>query len=206
MPPCSQEGLIFLFDKPFTTIQVNFMISQKVFFIIVVSFVLSDLALAQWPPPKAPVIPQADGYVLIPNAAIRPETNHVYKAIFEATQFPTNSTELLPALNNAGSELNALGVEGVPKRNRKFAIVFHGSAIDGILDNIHYKAKFGVSNPNLKVLSELKSEGVELYVCGQNLALAKIDPKTLTPAVTVASDALIVLMKYQNDGYALLSD
>ena len=181
------------------------MIRQRLPVFIVLSLLAADVALAQWPAPKAPVIPEADGYVIIPNAAIRPEANHVYKAIFEATQFPTNSTDLLPALNNAGSELNALSVEGVPKQNRKFAIVFHGSAIKGILDDMHYKSKYGVSNPNLKVISELKSEGVELFVCGQNLAFAKIDPSTLIPDVTVASDALIVLMTYQNAGYALLS-
>jgi len=181
------------------------MIRHTVLGLVVLSVLLSDSVFAQWPAPKAPLIPEADGYVLIPQAAMRPGKKHVYKAIFEATLFPANSTELLPALNNAGSELNALSVEGVPHRNRKFAIVFHGSAIDGILDEMHYKAKFGVSNPNLQVLSELKHEGVELFVCGQNLALAKIDPTSLSSDVTVASDALIVLMEYQNAGYALLS-
>jgi intracellular sulfur oxidation DsrE/DsrF family protein len=51
----------------------------------------------------------------------------------------------------------------------------------------------------------MKKAGVELFVCGQNLAFAKIDPRSLTTDVTVASDALLVLMKYQNEGYALLS-
>lgn len=46
---------------------------------------------------------------------------------------------------------------------------------------------------------------MRLLVCGQNLAFAKIDPAALTPDVQVASDALIVLMTYQNKGYALLS-
>jgi len=45
-----------------------------------------------------------------------------------------------------------------------------------------------------------------LFVCGQNLAFAQVDPKILTPSVSVASDASIVLMTYQNRGYALLCD
>ena len=45
----------------------------------------------------------------------------------------------------------------------------------------------------------------DLYVCEQYLAGEKIDPKTLVPDVTVAADALLVLMQYQNKGYALLS-
>ena len=105
----------------------------------------------------------------------------------------------------AGSELNALAVCGIPLTTAKFIIVFHGSAMNGILDDAHYKEKFGVLNPNLKILSELKKAGVKLFVCGQNLLAENIDPKIISPDVLVASDALIVLMTYQNDGYALMS-
>jgi intracellular sulfur oxidation DsrE/DsrF family protein len=105
----------------------------------------------------------------------------------------------------AGGALNAFAATGVPLSNAKFAVVFHGPAIDGILDDAHYKAKHGVANPNLKVLSELKKAGVEVFVCGQNLVRENIDPKIISPDVTVASAAQIVLMTYQNDGYALLS-
>ena len=160
---------------------------------------------AQWPTPVATVIPEADGYVVIPNVAKAPNQKRVYRAIFDATQGADAPTQLLPALNMAGSELNALGATGVPLRNAQFVVVFHGAALDGILDDAHYKAKFGASNPNLKVLIEMKKAGVELFVCGQNLSFAKVDPATISPAVTVASDALLVSMQYQNEGYALMS-
>jgi intracellular sulfur oxidation DsrE/DsrF family protein len=104
----------------------------------------------------------------------------------------------------AGAELNAFGASGVPLRNARFAVVFHGPAMDGILDDAHYRAKFGLANPNLKVLAELKKARVELFVRGQSLAHENIRPSTISPDVTVASAALIVLMTYQNDGYALL--
>ena len=162
-------------------------------------------ARAEWGTPKAPAIPQADGYVVIPGAAVTPEKTRVYRAVYDATLKADKADQILPALNMAGSELNALEVAGVPAKNAKFVVVFHGAAIDGILDDTHYKAKFGVSNPNLAVLEAFARRGVRLYVCGQNLVLDHVDPKTLTPTVSVASDALIVLMTYQNDGYALLS-
>jgi len=136
---------------------------------------------------------------------VPPDKTRVYKAIFDATRAADKPAELLPALSMAGSELNAFGVAGVPLQNTKFAIVFHGPAINGILDEAHYREKFGVSNPNLKVLSQLKKCGTEMFVCGQNLAADKIDPKTLSTDVEIASDALIVLMTYQNNGYSLLS-
>ncbi len=94
----------------------------------------------------------------------------------------------------AGSELNALAAVNAPLGNAKFTIVFHGPAVDGILDDQHYKAKFGTTNPNLKPIAEMKKRGVEFFVCGQYLAAEKIDPKTLTPDVQLVADALLVLM------------
>ena len=173
--------------------------------LMLMTFLAALEVSAQWGKPVAPVIPEADGYVSIPNAAVPPDKKRTYRAIYDATRFPKEPSQLLPALNMAGSELNAFGAGGVPPRNIKFAVVFHGAAINGILDDAHYKAKFGLANPNLKVLAELKKAGVEIFVCGQNLISENIDPTIISPDVTVASDALIVLMAYQNDGYALMS-
>lgn len=159
----------------------------------------------RWPAPQAPAIPSADGFVVIPNAAVPPAPARTYRAIYNATQGSAKPDQLLPAVNMAGSELNAMKVAGVPAKNVKFVLVFHDVAMDGILDDKHYRARFGVANPNLPVLAAMRKAGVELFVCGQNVAFAGIDPATLTPDVRVASDALIVLMQYQNDGYALLS-
>ncbi len=165
----------------------------------------STCAVAQWAAPQADVVPEADGYVAIPNAAVVPGKSEIYRAIFDATRAPAKPTDLVPALNMAGSELNLLAAVGVPPKNWKFAVVFHGRALAGLLDEAHYRARFGVANPNLRVLANLRKLGVELFVCGQNLASENVDPKTISPDVQVAADALIVLMTYQSRGYALLS-
>jgi intracellular sulfur oxidation DsrE/DsrF family protein len=154
---------------------------------------------------SSPVIAQADGFIIIPNAKVPPDKNRIYHAIYDATKASKDSAQIVPALNMAGSELNALAVSKIPLSHAKFVVVFHGPAINGILNNEQYKKKFGTDNPNLKVLSDLKKTGVQLFVCGQNLLAENIDPKTISPDVAVASDALIVLMAYQNDGYALMS-
>lgn len=154
---------------------------------------------------SSPVIKEADGFIVLKDAKVQPDKRRVYKAIYDATKSSKDSSQILPALNMAGSELNALGVCDIPLTNAKFVIVFHGAAIDGILDNQHYIKKHGINNPNLNVLTELKKAGVQLFVCGQNLVAENIDPKIISKDVTVASDALIVLMSYQNDGFALMS-
>ena len=175
------------------------------FTLLVVVAPAASKAVAQWGAPAAAAIPEARGYVSIRDAAITPDKKRTYRAIYNATRAPTEPSRLVPALDMAGAALNAFAATGVPLRNARFAVVFHGPAIDGILGDAHYKAKHGVMNPNLKVLSGLRKGGVEVFVCGQNLVRENIDPKTISPDVTVASAAQIVLMTYQNDGYALLS-
>jgi len=57
----------------------------------------------------------------------------------------------------------------------------------------------------LKVAGRAKKIRSQIICCGQNLLAENIDSKIISPDVMVASDALIVLMTYQNDGYALMS-
>lgn len=161
-------------------------------------------AAQNWPEPKAPAIPQADGYVVIPNVAVAPDSKMTYRIIFDSTRFASSPDKLVPAVNAAGGVLNDVVVGNVPQAQQKFAIVFHGAALDGILDDAHYRQKYGTANPNLPALAEMKKRGVELFVCGQHLAGDHIDPKILTPLVTVASDAYLVMIVYQNRGYAAM--
>ena len=161
-------------------------------------------AAQSWAKPEAPAIPQADGYVVIPRAAVPPDKKTIYRSIFDATRKAGKPDAILPAVNAIGGVLNDLSVGKVPRTNQHFAVVFHGPAVDGILDDAHYRAKYGTANPNLPVLSALKKGGVELLVCGQHLAAENIDPKTLSSDVTIASDAYLVLINYQNRGYALM--
>src|SRR5262249_13856090 len=143
-------------------------------------------AAVVWGTPKSPAVAQADGYVVIPGAQIPPDPARIYRAVFDANRGADDPKALLPALNMAGSELNALAVAGARPDHAQFVVVFHGAAIDGILDEAHYKARHGTSNPNLPVLSKMKSLGVRLFVCGQNLAAERIDPATLSRDVAVA--------------------
>lgn len=162
-------------------------------------------AFPQWDAPVAGVIPEAQGYVFIPNAAVRPDKARTYRAIFDTTRTARDASEVLPGLNMAGAELNAFAANNIPLRNAKFVVIVHGAAVDGLLDEAHYRAKYKAPNPNLKLIADLKKAGVELYVCGQTLARERIAPNTIAPDVRIASAAAIVLMTYQNDGYALLT-
>src|SRR6266550_62122 len=73
-----------------------------------------NVAAAQWGQPQSPAVPEADGNVEIPNAALAPRKESTYRAIFDATRAADKPGQLLPALNMAGSELNALAAVAVP--------------------------------------------------------------------------------------------
>ncbi|MFL6374551.1 MAG: DsrE family protein [Pyrinomonadaceae bacterium] len=171
-----------------------------------ITCMLTIAASAQkWPEAKAPAFAEADPYVAIPGAALSPNSTSVYSGIFDATKLPSDRKTILPALNAVGGLMNDFAVGGTPDGNVHFVIVFHGAATDGILDNSHYKQMYGVDNPNLPVLAKMRKMGIELYVCGQFLAASKIDPATISKDVTVAADAYLVLIGYQNKGYGLMS-
>src|SRR5205823_12975264 len=108
-------------------------------FIILISTI--TLTAAQWPPPKAPAVSGADGYVEIPDAALAPTKTSNYRALLDATRPVERPTELLPAVNMAGSEVSALAAASVPVTSAMFAVAFHGPAVDGIFDEEHYNAK-----------------------------------------------------------------
>lgn len=166
----------------------------------------ASAAAADYPAPQSPAIPDGTGYVEIPGAQVAINPAHAYKTIIDGQSAATKPTELLPALNRASLLLNALAVAHVAKANRKIVIVFHGPAVDGLLKNDGYHAKFGVDNPNLKVVREISDAGAVLYVCGQYMAGRGLGIEQLTAQVKLATAASLVLITYQNDGYAVLPD
>jgi intracellular sulfur oxidation DsrE/DsrF family protein len=161
---------------------------------------------ADYPAAQSPAIADGTGYVEIPGARVAIDPAHTYKTIIDGQSAAAKPTELLPALKRASLLLNALTVGHVGKARQKLVIVFHGTAVDGLLRNDGYHKKFGVDNPNLKVVKELADAGTILYVCGQHMAGLKLGIEELAPEIKLATAASLVLVTYQNDGYAVLPD
>lgn len=153
-----------------------------------------------------PVIKDAGGYWALPKAAVQPDKSQEHKAIFAATRAADSPKDLLPALEDAAALVNGLAAGGVPASKRKIAVVFYGPAAYAVLENGAYRQKYGTDNPNLKLLAELRNSGVELLLCGQWLQYKKIAESKVVSDVTIASDAFIVLVTYQNRGFARMPD
>ena len=116
-------------------------------------FVLAMLATPAsdhpWPAPLAPVIPVAVTMPSFPAPRCRPTERRSTRRDFDATK-AAELTKLVPALNMAGSELNAFGVAGVPAGNVRFVLAFTERRSTESSTRAHYRAKFGVSNSNTR--------------------------------------------------------
>jgi intracellular sulfur oxidation DsrE/DsrF family protein len=153
-----------------------------------------------------PSIPGVGDYVAVPNSSFLATPGRSYRVVFDARHGGDKPTEIAPAVMLAASEINTLAAHNVPRSKVRFAIVFHTASSDeAVLDDAHYKAKYGIANPNLPALARLRAAGVELYVCGQELLADGVPLDAVAKDVTIAEDGLMVLLMLQNDGYALLS-
>jgi hypothetical protein len=61
--------------------------------------------------------------------------------------------------------VNLYVASGVPLKNLKFVAVAYGEATPLVLNDAQYRAKFGVANPNLPLVEQLRTAGVDVSVC-----------------------------------------
>lgn len=85
---------------------------------------------------------------------------------------------------------------GVPRNH------IHLDVVIFFLDNDTYRKKFGVDNPNLKVIEEMKQAGINLYACGQSVTGFGIDPKTINQNFQVVLSRATTVSTRQMKGYA----
>ncbi|MGH9524676.1 MAG: DsrE family protein [Terriglobales bacterium] len=171
--------------------------------------VFATLAAAQQPAANSgwqyPLIKGAGGAVPLPNAAVQPDKTKQYKVLFDITKGADDPKDILPGIDHAARLLNVLTMSGVPMKNIHMTLVFHGPATTvGAMNDEAYRAKHNVDNPNAPILKQMKAAGVELFVCGQAMHALHFADKDVLTDVKVATGAVVVLVVYQNNGYALM--
>ena len=151
-----------------------------------------------------PVIKDQGAVHALPDAVFRPDPNVTYKTVFSLTKGDADPKKVNGGLAHVARALNIFASAHVPPKHLKFVVIMHGKAVPAVLDNDHYKLKFGVDNPNLKLISELKAAGVTLAVCGQAVAGYKYEYSWVNPDIKVALSAISTLIMLQHEGYALV--
>ncbi len=140
----------------------------------------------------------------LPQAAYRPDAKGTYKVVFAMTHGADKPDQVNPALERVARAVNLYASAGVPVNHLHFVAVAYGPATPLALDDAHYREKFGVANPNLPVIDELKKLGVDVAVCGQAVAESKFENAWIYPNVTLALSALTTITELQQQGYALM--
>ncbi len=159
------------------------------------------------PPPGFWVTPAIQGFGKIhelPQAAYQPEPSKTYRIVFALTKGSKDASEVNPSLDHVARAVNLYVASGVALTHLKFVAIAYGEATPLALDDAHYRAKFGVPNPNLALTAELRKAGIAVAVCGQAVAEHHIDYAWIDKSVTVALSGLTTVTTLEQAGYSLM--
>lgn len=153
---------------------------------------------------QTPTIAGAGKIHALPQAAYQPDRNATYKVVFSLTKASDKPDQVNPALDRVARTVNLYVQAGVPLDHLKFVAIAYGAATPLALDDAAYKQQFGVANPNLPVIEQLRKHGIDVAVCGQAMAEHKFDYAWKDSHVTLALSALTTITTLEQQGYSLM--
>ncbi|MCB1672791.1 MAG: DsrE family protein [Gammaproteobacteria bacterium] len=170
----------------------------NILLVTVLSLVFLNGAFAQDGLP-IPGYPASRDY---PGAHLTPDANTEYKVVFDFAMADDNLDDPYPMLPLLARYVNTLANLGVPKENRKIAVVMHqGSGLIG-LKNDQFKARNnGKDNPNIELIRQLHQAGVTFHLCGQGVLARGIEESDLLDEIQVDYWALTTLIELGRQGY-----
>ena len=127
-----------------------------------------------------------------------------YKIVIDITDSMSDSTQIMRTLREVARTYNLNVANGVPKRKLEMAVVIHGGAIMGILNNEAYRNRYGVDNPNAEAISQMKKEGIDFYVCAQILGFRQVPEENILKDVDITLSAKTALITLQQMGYTYM--
>ncbi|MEO9892555.1 DsrE family protein [Aurantibacter sp.] len=127
--------------------------------------------------------------------------SNTFKALFDVSYSPEDKMKLNGSLETAARFLNMHVQDGVPLEQIKVALVVHGNSSKDLLNSKAYKAKYGVVNPNEKMLKDLMNVGVDIVFCGQTFSSLGYLRNDLIPGVQISLSAMTALIQFQEDEY-----
>ena len=140
----------------------------------------------------------------VSNPDINTDINTTLKVIFDVSQSSDDKSKPNRYIITAARFLNMHANEGMNVDQLKVAMTIHGSAWQDVLNNESYKKKYGVANPNFKLINQLTEADVDIIICGQTAAFRKMPKNTVDPNVKFALSAMTALLQYQNNGYRFI--
>ncbi len=123
------------------------------------------------------------------------------KVLFDSSK-PADVGTVNRNLNTVARFINMHVEAGVPEKNIKTAIVFHGKGSFDLTKNSYYSTKYdGAENENIAIVKALTEQGVRIILCGQTAAYYDITKADLLPGVEMALSAMTAHALLQQQGY-----
>ena len=116
---------------------------------------------------QTPTIHGAGKIHPMPQAAYQPDAHATYKVVFSLSHFGAKPGEVSPSLEHVARAVNLYVNAGVPLSHLKFVAIAAGPATPIALNDAQYRKIYGVANPNLEVIAQLRKAGVDVAVCAQ---------------------------------------
>jgi intracellular sulfur oxidation DsrE/DsrF family protein len=152
-------------------------------------------------------VPDFGAYAPVPEGKERPDPARDYKVVFEVSEAARDAAKPLEGLQRVARMVNLLAVSGVPAEHRHIVAILDGGATEAIMTDKAFAARHpGATNPNVKLIDELRAAGVSVRVCGQAMTGHKITPPEVIPGVEIDLSALTTVANKQLEGYALIEE
>lgn len=153
---------------------------------------------------QTPTIHGAGKIHPMPDAAYQPDPHATYKVVFSLSHFGDKPTEVSSSLEHVARAVNLYVNAGVPLSHLKFVAIAAGPATPIVLNDEQYRKIYGVVNPNLAVIAQLRKAGIDVAVCAQAMAEHHFDYGWQDSHVTLALSGLTTVINLQQQGYALM--
>ena len=150
-----------------------------------------------------PVIPDYGAAFDVPNPDF-PVPTGPRRVLVQTTESGKGPGDLNSHIVMVARYLNMHARAGVPVENMHLALVLHGGAGKDALSNEAYRKRYGVDNPNAKLIQELIGAGVQVILCGQTQTARGFHREELAHGVKLALSALTAVVTLEDEGYRLI--
>lgn len=151
-----------------------------------------------------PIIESYGPVSKIDNPDYPTDTTTTLKVVFDIMDSPDDPGVVNTKIETAARFLNMHAQSGVPRENMKVALVVHNKASKDIMINTAYRQRFGMDNPNAKMIAALLEAQVSIILCGQSSVSRNIPREEVQPGVQLALSAMTALIQLQNEGYRFI--
>ncbi|WP_130830992.1 DsrE family protein [[Erwinia] mediterraneensis] len=126
------------------------------------------------------------------------------KIVFQINRSEGDIRQPNLGLERVARVTNLYYAAGVPLDQLKFVVSINSDAVPAALTNEQFRKTYGVDNPNLKLIGELKKAGIEVSICDQSVAFHHLQREWIDPMITHTLSSGTTVATLQNEGYAFL--